>query len=158
MKVLLFIVLVAFCMETKAQNRWMFMSRSTDNLIYLVDTLKEDIKQVDYFGGHKNIVIAWFNIYQKVKTKKGGYTKSHVEKVAIDTLNKQIATIFIADYKNEAPVISSNFALEWDDTVPGTMAEIVYLQFAKSLNNYKLSVDLYVNALHNHNPYDKSKQ
>ena len=138
------------------QSRWMFLSKARDGGIILVDTLQDDIKQVDQFEGHENVVFFWINNYKKVKTAKGSYVITEIMKFAVDTSNKQIESTSYTKYKNNVTVRTPPTFDEWADVIPGSQGELL-IKFARSINNENIKVNLIMNAILNYNPYTQDK-
>ncbi|HVW14038.1 MAG TPA: hypothetical protein VHB54_09455 [Mucilaginibacter sp.] len=154
-KLILLIIFSAIYYRGNCQNsRWMFLSKSEEGSIFLVDTLQQDIQQVSNFGNHENVVIFWITVYKEVATKKGSYATRSVEKIAVDTANKQYNVITGINYKGSTVVNSfDGYDYDWHEVVPETMSER-YAEFARSLNNENLKSDLKLISYLNYNPYD----
>jgi len=160
MRFLLCLIFISFfAIKANAQNsRWMYLNESKGSGIFLVDTLSDDIKQLSQFDSHENVVIFWINIYKKVKTKNGSYIKKTLQKIAVDTTNKQYEIKASIEYKGDKMVNSNQTDYEsWIDIIPDTIGESL-IEFAKSLNNNYLSLTLYFDSNRHFNPYSTKKQ
>jgi hypothetical protein len=158
-KLLLLLVISCKFIATHAQtNRWMFLNKSKDGTIFLIDTIKDDITQSMEYDAHEDVVIFWTTVYSKVRTKKSQYIKTVKEKIAVDTTNKQYEIISRIEYKGDKVTSDQNGNLQnWVDAIPESLGEdLVY--FAKSLHDDVLKWKLRLNAANNFNPYDKRKK
>lgn len=149
--IFLLLFLLIGCQLMAQDSRWMYLGATNNGAILLVDTLKDDRQQLKWYNGHDNVVIVWFNIYQKVKTKVTSYIQTRIMHAAIDTTNKQIEDIGYTEYKDNIVVKSNNDHYEWEDVIPDSMGEL-YLKYAKSLNNTSLRLSLWYESLSHPNP------
>jgi hypothetical protein len=154
-KILFILAFVSlFVLKLKAQDtRWMYLNRSNDGAILLVDTLADDRQQLAIYQDRENIVLVWTNMYEKVHSKNGSYIKKLIMRIAIDTANKQYQIKSSAQYHGEKIIKSNNYEFgEWTDAIPGSIGEDI-VRYVKSLNNQGLKNDLIITATLNHNPY-----
>ena len=142
--------------QIKAQNtRWMYLGNDNKRgEIYLVDTVRDDIREPQYYEGHANSVLFWTNTYKRTKLKNGiTVINTDIIRMAVDTVEKQIQLVSVTLYKNDSVTDAHNTPSDWFDVVPGTIGEL-YLKYAKSLHNPYIKGDMFLTAYLNYNPYN----
>jgi hypothetical protein len=146
-QLLLLPILLFLFVKANAQNRWMYLSTTTDSAVTMVDTLTNDIRQLSTYDGHSNVVLIWIKTTVGKSAKSSSLYDSSVSHIAIDTTNSQIAVKMTTTYKNGNVVTSANRDFPtWTDVVPETTGE-VYIRYCQALHNKKLMVVLLTNAL-----------
>lgn len=140
MKRLLLLIVICLPFMAKAQvKHWLYLNKTSDGQFYLVDTLQDDIQQLqDNFEAHDNVVIVWTNMYKKALIKGHAQIISILARVAVDTTNKQYEFTTYAKYQNGKLINSgTNLPYSWQDAIPGSMAEDL-IKYVRSLNNKKI--------------------
>jgi hypothetical protein len=141
----LVISLLAFNKVTAQNSRWMFLSTNA-GVALSVDTLKDDIKQVNTDDGHNNVTTLWVKTVQNRKNKKGSYIESAIVHFVLDTVSNQIGTQSISVYHNSTSIQSQNFLyLNWQDVIPESGGEVL-IKYCKALNNSALMEKFISNA------------
>jgi hypothetical protein len=140
------LILLFFVVKTNAQNgRWMYL-KDSKGVTLMVDTLTNDIKELETYNGHKNIVLIWIKTVENKVSNKGPYIESDLTRYAIDTTNKQAETVSAAEYINATPILSKDYGyLPWEDVAPGTGGDI-FIGYCKALHNQQLMRRLILNA------------
>ncbi len=158
---ILFLSMAFLCLTAhycKSQNRrWMYMATSDDKSIWFVDTISTDIKQDDNIKyGASNAVTFWVMIYQKtIRNKKPSIFKL-IEKIKADTVKNRYQSSTSVRYRDGKVIDSDSSTWEWEDVIPGTMAEY-YIKFAKSVNNKRLHYYFIGESFLNSGNYPKLK-
>jgi hypothetical protein len=145
-QLLLLPVLLFFFSKTNAQNgRWMYLSTSIDSTTQMVDTLRNDIKQLATYDGHSNVVLIWVKTTNAKSAKKEfDWSITHV---AIDTANNQMEIKSGTAYKNGNIIGSvNNDYPKWTDVVPESIGE-QYIFYCRALHDKKLMMNLFMDSI-----------
>ncbi len=161
MKKLIILLIIAIPIMAKSQSmnqRWMYISRSDDNRILLVDTIRADIKQDEkgsYYPTHT--VTFWIMWYKKSVNNKKKTIIKLIEKIIADTVNNKYQTSTTVEYKNNVVVHSDDMTYDWSDVIPGTMAE-EFIKFAKAVNNPTSWTEMLITSWYNKKNYPPLSQ
>lgn len=135
------VLLLAF-MKVNAQNRWMYLTKSSDSTVYMVDTLGVDIKRTDFYDGHRNVILIWIKSSNKITEKNETWTR----RFAVDTTINQMEVKSYITYQGGKVVKTGTIDHpSWYDVVPESVGES-FVEYCRALNDKKLMFKVIVRA------------
>ena len=142
---LLSILLFPFLKGNAQNGRWMYIV-NMKGVTLMVDTLTNDIKQLDSYDGHNNVVLIWVKTIENKLNKKGSFIESTVSRFAMDTTLNQLEVTSGAIYHNNIPVQpKKNNYIPWQDIIPESESNILII-YCQALHNQQLMHKFILNA------------
>lgn len=130
----------------------MYLGKSTQNEISLVDTIRDDIVNKEDVDGHAEVITLWSSMYKSIKTKKSKTIYNTIYHIAIDTTSKEFEILSYIKYKNGRVIKEDDYPSGWMAFIPDSMAENL-LAFVKSFKDPLLYLTIRLRAKYNYNPY-----
>jgi len=153
---LLPVFLFLFSKANAQNNRWMYIG-DKDGMTYMVDTLANDIKQLEEYDAHLNVVLIWMKTIEHKTNKKGSFIESSMVRVAVDTATNQIAIQSAAVYRNTTLIHQKNLNYTpWQDVVPETGGDVL-INYCRALNNQQL-MDRFISYAQSHDQKSSLKK